>query len=100
MKHEDRDEQLDELIVETIEGASDELVRRFTYHPPVDGAVDKFKRIRGLALVLAAEIERLVPNGREKANATTAVEEAVMWANAGIARPVAAAPRDLSMRRG
>jgi hypothetical protein len=78
---------------------SPELLRRFTYHPPQPDAVPKFTALRAKALEFAALIEATCPPGRETANAITAIEEASMWANAGLARPPAAAPRSLTMER-
>ena len=63
------------------------LHNRFRYHPPKDDATrEAHERVRGLCLNLAEEIDGLVPGGREKALAITKIEEAMMWANAGIAR--------------
>ena len=65
------------------------LANRFAHHPPRDASVaDRHARVRVQALALALEIESLLPAGaaREKATAITKVEEAMMWANAGIAR--------------
>jgi hypothetical protein len=42
--------------------------------------------IRDSAKYLAGIIKDVVPEGREQALAITKLEEAVMWANAGIAR--------------
>jgi hypothetical protein len=63
-----------------------DLVRRFTYHPPSGDQPDRYEKIRGRGLDLARLVDGLVPDGREKALAITAIEQAVMWANAGIAR--------------
>ena len=64
----------------------DELDIRFTYHPPSTGQPERYARIRAKALDLARLIEAEVPTSREQSLAWTALEEAVMWANAGIAR--------------
>jgi hypothetical protein len=50
------------------------------------GQPELYQAIRDLAKVLVTHIQAAVPEGREKALAITKVEEAVMWANAGIAR--------------
>lgn len=63
-----------------------ELELRFTYHPPKDGQPAKFEALREGARALAFLIADLVPENREQALAIAAIEEAVMWANAGIAR--------------
>lgn len=60
----------------------------FRYHPPKGGAAEKHAAIRAKAKELALLIEEsLSPMaGREKASAITKVEEAMMWACAGVAR--------------
>ena len=64
-----------------------DLENRFGYHPPKDDATkSQHELVRGLCFGLAMELVSLVPAGRELALAVTAVEEAMMWANAGIAR--------------
>lgn len=58
----------------------------FTYHrPPAEKAQD-FVTLRNKAKELAVLFTDLVPGGREQATALTRLEEAVMHANAGIAR--------------
>lgn len=63
-----------------------DLERRFTYHKPTEEKAAKFPIIRDKAKELAYILEDLCPNGREKSLALTKLEEAVMWANAGISR--------------
>lgn len=63
-----------------------DLANRFTYHPPKAGQPDKYTLIRANARSLAEEINALAPDSREKSLAITSLEEAVMWANAAIAR--------------
>jgi len=58
----------------------------FTYHAPKEGQPEKYACIRARAKALAYLIEESVPDSREKSLAMTKLEEAVMWANAGIAR--------------
>lgn len=66
---------------------AEELATRFTYHTPKDNQqVEKYVRVRGEALDLAAVIDELCPESREKSFAFTKLEEAIMWANASIAR--------------
>lgn len=64
----------------------DELENRFSYHPPKVGQNDVYESIRERAKGFAAYIDEMCPESREKALAFTALEEAVMWANASIAR--------------
>jgi hypothetical protein len=63
-----------------------ELVCRFTYHAPRPDQCERFKAIRQKALELAEMIDGFCPQSRERAFAHTNVEQAVMWANAAIAR--------------
>jgi hypothetical protein len=63
-----------------------DLMRRFTHHPPKGDQVVRYGEIRRQARDLAATIDELAPDSREKSLAVTALEEAVMWANAAIAR--------------
>ena len=63
-----------------------ELEKRFTYHPPKEGQPMVYEKIRGDALVLATVIDAYCPESREKSLAITKLEEAVMWANAAVAR--------------
>lgn len=63
-----------------------ELENRFTYHPPKGIQLEKYEFIRYNVALLASEIDKMVPECREKSIAITKLEEAVMWANAGIAR--------------
>jgi hypothetical protein len=64
-----------------------ELEIRFSYHPPIDEEQrSKYEDIRSFAHELALLIHELVPASREQSLAVTKLEEAVMWANAGIAR--------------
>ena len=64
----------------------EDIENRFTYHAPKDGQLEIYQNIRTLAKELALEIDEVVPEGREKSIAITKLEEAVMWANSGIAR--------------
>lgn len=64
----------------------EELEIRFTYHAPQPGQVEKYKDLRDKAWGLADLIVESCPASRERALALTKLEEAVMWANAAIAR--------------
>lgn len=68
----------------------DDLIGRikndFTYHRPPAGKGQDFVTLREKAKELALLFESLVPRGREQSSALTRLEEAVMHANAGIAR--------------
>jgi hypothetical protein len=64
----------------------DDLRNRFAYHAPDDEKRKAHERVRELLHDTAAEINDLVPAGREQSLAVTHLEDAMMWANAGIAR--------------
>lgn len=62
------------------------LDRDFTYHPLKPGQEERYNRIRGLAKMFVTQMLSDVPMSRERSLAITKMEEAVFWANAGIAR--------------
>lgn len=64
----------------------DELAIRFTYQPPRDDQPERYQAIRALAHTMAVRLNELCPDCREKHLALTNLEQAVMWANASIAR--------------
>jgi len=63
-----------------------DLVNRFTYHAPQDGQGERYQKIRDTGLYVANLINAECPESPEKSLAVTRIEEAVMWANAAIAR--------------
>ncbi len=63
-----------------------ELRKRFTYHPPFGDQVDRYQEIRDMGHALAMLLTDATPVSREQSLALTKLEEAVMWANAAIAR--------------
>lgn len=66
--------------------SEEELNNRFTYHPPKEGQPEQYQELRECGKTLASLINVLVPDSREQSLALTKVEEAIFWANAGIAR--------------
>lgn len=58
----------------------------FTYHSPPKEVIQHFVEIREKAKHLAKQMVVSVPYGRELSSALTCLEQAVMHANAGIAR--------------
>lgn len=64
----------------------DDLTNRFTYHAPKDDQAQRYEKLRFNGHNLAEMINELCPDSREKSVAITKLEEAVMWANASIAR--------------
>ena len=65
---------------------NDDLEKRFTYHPPKEGQPKKYEAIRFEAKRLAYLLSNFCPHSRELSLALTHLEDAVMWANAAIAR--------------
>ena len=59
--------------------------RIYKYHP-AKGRQEDFVAIRSKARELAELIDTVAPPTRERSLAFTKIEEAVMWANAAIAR--------------
>lgn len=64
------------------------LKNSFTYHPPFGDLPGRYEIIRVTANDLAWQFCQLCPESRELSLALTKLEEAVMWANAAIARNV------------
>lgn len=65
---------------------SKDIENRFTYHPPSGDQADRYIGIRETAKGLALLIAVSTPASREQSLALTNLEQAVMWANAAIAR--------------
>lgn len=65
---------------------SPEIRNRVSYHPGNDQTVPLHEAVRKATLDFLHLLDGLVPDGREKALAMTNGEQAMFWANAGIAR--------------
>lgn len=66
---------------------SADIDNRFSYHPATtDETKAKHEQVRELCKSLADELDEMLPPSREKSLAITKLEEAMFWANAGIAR--------------
>jgi hypothetical protein len=63
-----------------------DLENRFTYHAPTAAQVPVYEEIRAAGLSFALLLDRYAHESRELSLAVTHVEEAVMWANAAVAR--------------
>jgi hypothetical protein len=63
----------------------DEINRRLGFHPATDITIPKFEENRALAIKLMDWWDHTLPDGREKSLAFTALQEALMWANAAVA---------------
>jgi hypothetical protein len=62
------------------------LENNFTYHAPKGDQARRYEEIRDMGRSLAHLMTRRCPESRELSLALTKLEEAVMWANAAIAR--------------
>lgn len=66
--------------------ADSDIEKRFTYHPPKDDQPGRYTELREQGKAMAYLIVNLTPKSREQSLALTKLEEAVMHANAAIAR--------------
>jgi hypothetical protein len=65
----------------------EDINHRFSYHPPKDTETIKaHEDVREELRVTASLLDAMLPDSREKSLAITKLEEALMWANAAIAR--------------
>jgi len=64
----------------------EQINNNFRYHRPTSAQQEKYVTLRDEAKELALKINELCPDSREKFLAFSKLEEAVMWANASIAR--------------
>lgn len=65
---------------------NDEIQNRVTYHAPSPTGVERHKALSDGAAAFMKIVEETVPEGREKSLAFTNIEQAKMWASAGVAR--------------
>ena len=63
-----------------------DIEKNFTFHAPKPDQTSRYTEIRQNAKLTAELFDQLCPESREKSLAMTKLEEAVMWANAAIAR--------------
>ena len=63
-----------------------DIEKNFTYHAPSPDQANRYETIRLFCKRAAEIIDSRCPESREKSLAMTKLEEAVMWANAAIAR--------------
>lgn len=64
-----------------------DLQHRFDFHPATtDEKRNLHTSMRNACYTAACVIDEQAPDGREKALAITKLEEAMMWANAAVAR--------------
>lgn len=64
-----------------------EIEHRFAFHPATtDEKRDAHSSVRQVCRRAADHINETCPDGREKSLAITALEEAMLWGNAALAR--------------
>lgn len=71
------------------------IENNFRYHPPMSGQPQKYEALRAKAKELAYLIDQVCPPSRERSLAETNLEQAVMWANASIARQPSIVPDEI-----
>jgi hypothetical protein len=64
-----------------------DIRNRFMFHPATAASTQaRHETARDTMLRAARQVNDLMPDSREKSSAITALEEAMFWTNAGIAR--------------
>lgn len=64
-----------------------DIAHRFAYHPPqTEQAIQRHEKVRAVLGEAAQELNNILTDSRETSLFLTHVEEAMMWANADIAR--------------
>jgi hypothetical protein len=71
---------------------TEQIENNFRYHKPHGNQNERYEGLRQQARELAFTVQTYCPESREKSLAFTKLEEAVMWANASIARNEKEAP--------
>lgn len=64
----------------------EDILNRFTYHPPNGDQAERYGGIRETTKMIALGTCQQCPDCRERSLALTHLEEFVFWANAAIAR--------------
>lgn len=62
------------------------IENNFMYHAPKEGQQEKYEGLREKGKELVCLMVAFCPDSRERSLAITKVEEAIMWADASIAR--------------
>jgi len=63
----------------------EDIENRFGFHPATDETKSMHAQVREDFITLAKYLNDILPEGREKSLALTALQEAAMWSNASIA---------------
>lgn len=74
------------VSLKEVEKVNQQINNNYKYHAPQPGQEEKYDVIRTKAKELAHLMNDVCPDSRERALAHTNLEQAVMWANASIAR--------------
>jgi hypothetical protein len=77
-----------------------DIDNRFGYHKPDDQRAKHHEEVRSVLIDAAKRLDAIVPDGRECSLMMTALEEAMMWGNAGIARYPQRLEREQSAVKG
>lgn len=77
---------MEEVRKQIVKGGRYDIENKFTYHPPKGDQVERYQLIRDAAKGMAYLVLENTPPSREQSLFLTKLEEAVMWANAAIAR--------------
>ena len=64
----------------------EQIENNFKYHAPKGNQQERYVALRDKAKECALLIDEMCPDSREKSLSITKLEEAIMWANASIAR--------------
>jgi len=64
----------------------EQIENNFKYHAPKGNQQERYVALRNKAKECALLIDEMCPDSREKSLSMTKLEEAIMWANASIAR--------------
>jgi hypothetical protein len=74
-------------LTESSQFSEKDLADRFNYHPPKsEERRQAHQTVREECLLLARQLNGILPDGREKALAVTNLEQVMFWANAALAR--------------
>lgn len=65
--------------------SNEELINRFGYHRANKDSAPKHAEVRNICLSVARKLNEILPEGRDKALAFTALQETMHWANSAIA---------------
>ena len=74
------------MLYEPSENFRKDIENRFTYHAPSPDQIKRYEKIRYMALGWALSLIESCPESRELSLALTHLDQAVMYANAAIAR--------------